>query len=99
VNRCWTASPRLTLRPAIGAPTLVEAGVVLGARLGIPGKTLLARFVQESGMRQIALTAEHWMVAVDAYLRFGKGRHPAALNFGDCLAYAITKTDLHLVDV
>jgi ribonuclease VapC len=100
--------------PGIGVPTLAETGIVLAARLGIPGKTLLARFVQESGMRQIAVTAEHWTVAVDAYLRFGKGRHPAALNFGDCLTYAIsriadesllrigddfTKTDLHLVDV
>jgi ribonuclease VapC len=98
--------------PGIGAPTLVEAGIVLAARLGIPGKTLLARFVQESGMREIAFQAEHWAVAVNAYLRYGKGRHPAALNFGDCLTYAIsriadepllcigddfTKTDLDLV--
>jgi len=65
-------------------------------------------------MRQIAFAVEHWAVAVDAYLRFGKGRHPAALDFGDCLTYAIsrladepllcigddfTKTDLALVDV
>jgi ribonuclease VapC len=99
--------------PGIGAPTLAETGIVLAARLGIPGKTLLARFVQESGMRQISFSAEHWGVAVGAYLRFGNGRHPAALNFGDCLTYAISrladepllcigedfsKTDLALVD-
>lgn len=98
--------------PGIGTPTLVETGIVLAARLGIPGKTLLARFLQESEMRQIAFAAEHWTVAVDAFLRFGKGRHPAALNFGDCLTYAtsrladepllcigddFTKTDLVLV--
>jgi ribonuclease VapC len=77
--------------PGVGAPTLVETGMVLSARLGIPGKTLLARFVQESGMRQISFTAEHWSVATDAYLRFGKGRHPAALDFGDCLTYAISR--------
>lgn len=77
--------------PAIGAPTLVESGIVLAARLGIPGKTLLARFVEESGMRPIAFDADHWTVAVDAYLRYGKGRHPAALNFGDCLTYAISR--------
>ncbi len=76
--------------PGIGAPTLVETGIVLAARLGIPGKTLLARFIQESDIRQVAFTADHWAVAVDAYLRFGKGRHPAALNFGDCLTYAIS---------
>ncbi len=100
--------------PGIGTPTLVEAGIVLAARLGIPGKTLLARFIQESGMRQIDFSHEHWAVAVDAYLHYGKGRHPAALNFGDCLTYAIsrladepllyigedfTKTDLALVDI
>jgi ribonuclease VapC len=33
----------------------------------------------------------HWRSAVDAYLRYGKGRHRAALNFGDCMAYAVAK--------
>jgi ribonuclease VapC len=75
----------------IGAPSLVETGIVLAARLGIPGKTLLARFVDEAGLAVIPLTADHWPVAVDAFLRFGKGRHPAALNFGDCLTYAVSR--------
>ncbi|BCB73972.1 type II toxin-antitoxin system VapC family toxin [Phytohabitans flavus] len=98
----------------VGAPTLVETGIVLAARLGIPGKTLLARFIQESSLRVISFTADHWPVAVDAYLRYGKGRHPAALNFGDCLTYAVgrvasepllclgndfARTDLSLVEV
>jgi ribonuclease VapC len=76
---------------AIGSATLVETGIVLAARLGIPGKTLLARFVQESDMAVIPLAAEHWPVAVDAFIRFGKGRHPAALDFGDCLTYAVSR--------
>jgi ribonuclease VapC len=76
--------------PGIGAPTLAETAIVLAVRLGIPGKSLLARFIQESGMRLIAFTPDHWAVAADAFLRFGKGRHPAALNFGDCLTYAIS---------
>jgi ribonuclease VapC len=33
----------------------------------------------------------HWPVAVDAFIRFGKGRHPASLNFGDCLTYAVAR--------
>ncbi len=74
--------------PGVGTPTLVESALVLASRLGPPGKSLLARFVQESGLREIPFTAAHWSVAVDAYLRYGKGRHPAALNFGDCLTYA-----------
>jgi ribonuclease VapC len=75
----------------IGAPTLVETGIVLAARLGIPGKSLLARFIHEAELGVIPFTDQHWPVAVDAYLRFGKGRHPAALNFGDCLTYAVSQ--------
>jgi ribonuclease VapC len=87
VDRIATADPP----PTVGTPTLVETGIVLVARLGLPGKTLLARFVQESGLRQLACTEQHWSVAVDAYVRFGKGRHPAGLNFGDCLTYAFSR--------
>ena len=75
----------------IGAPTLVETGVVLVARLGILGKTLLARFCDEAGLTVVPFGAEHWPLAVDAYIRYGKGRHPAALNFGDCLTYAVCR--------
>lgn len=78
------AAPRL----GIGAPTKVETGMVLVARLGIGGKTLLAGFLQETAVETVPFTDEHWSVAVNAFARFGKGRHPAALNFGDCLTYA-----------
>lgn len=75
----------------IGAPTLAEAGIVLAARLGVVGKTLLARFLQESALVVIPFGEEHWRVAVDAFLRYGRGRHPAGLNFGDCLTYATAR--------
>ena len=75
----------------VGAPTLVESGIVLTARAGLAGKTMLARMVQEGDFEIVPLTHEHWSVAVDAYVRFGKGRHPAALNFGDCLTYAVSR--------
>lgn len=78
-------------RAAIGAPTLTECGIVLGSRLGAQGKTLLGRFVQEAALTVIPFGAEHWSAAVDAYLRYGKGRHPAALNFGDCMTYATVR--------
>lgn len=74
--------------PRIGAPTVTETGIVLAARLGVAGKTLLARFLTVSGLTVIPFTEAHWGVAVDAFIRFGKGQHPAALNFGDCLTYA-----------
>lgn len=75
----------------IGAPTLVESGIVLMGRLGVVGKTLLTRLVQESDMDILPFVEEHWSVALAAFARFGKGRHPAALNFGDCLTYATSK--------
>jgi ribonuclease VapC len=76
---------------AVGGPTLAETGIVLCARLGPSGKTLLARFVQEAELKVVPFADDHWPVALDAYLRFGKGRHPAALNFGDCLTYAVCR--------
>lgn len=76
---------------AVGGPTLAETGVVLVARLGVTGKSLLARFVQEAGLDTVPVGGEHWTVAVDAFTRFGKGRHPAGLNFGDCLTYALAR--------
>jgi ribonuclease VapC len=72
----------------VGAPTLAETGIVLTARLGVTGRSLLARLLDEAGIVTIPCTAAHWPVAVDAFVRYGKGRHPAALNFGDCLTYA-----------
>jgi ribonuclease VapC len=76
---------------AAGGPTLAETGIVLAARLGPAGKSLLARFVQESGLAVEPFGPDHWQVAVDAFQRFGKGRHAAALNFGDCLTYAAAR--------
>jgi len=75
----------------IGAPTLVETGIVLASRLGVAGRTLLARAVDELALVPIPFGEEHWPVALEAYLRFGRGRHPAGLNFGDCLTYAIAR--------
>lgn len=76
---------------SVGAPTLTETGIVLVARMGVGGKSLLSRFVGEADVAVLPFTAEHWPVAVDAFSRFGKGRHPAALNFGDCLTYAVSR--------
>ncbi len=76
---------------AIGAPTLVECGIVLSARLERDARGMLSRFLAESNFFIIPFTDVHYGTAVTAWLKFGKGRHPAALNFGDCLTYAIAK--------
>lgn len=72
----------------VGAPTLAETGIVLTARIGVAGRSLLARLLDEAGIDTVPCTAAHWPVAVEAFARYGKGRHRAALNFGDCLTYA-----------
>lgn len=74
-----------------GTPTLAEAGVVLTAKLGPRGRSLLGRVVQEARIAVVPFTDEHWPLAIDAYARFGKGRHAASLNFGDCLTYAVAR--------
>jgi len=75
----------------IGAPTLVEAAIVLSARLRRDARGLLARFVQEAGIAVVPFGEAHCSTAVDAWLRFGRGRHRASLNLGDCFAYATAK--------
>ena len=75
--------------PAIGAATLLEAGIVLSARLHTDARPLVTRLLHEGGVSILPVTDAHFGVAMDAWLRFGKGRHPAALNLGDCLSYAM----------
>ena len=75
----------------IGTPTLAETGIVLTARLGLGARSLLARMLQEFGIAEVPFGEAHWREAIDAYDHFGRGRHPARLNFGDCLSYATAK--------
>jgi len=81
------ASPNL----AIGAPTLTEAGIVLGNRLGKDVRGLLLQLLHECQVNVIPFGEHHWQEAVAAYSRFGRGKHKAALNFGDCLSYAVAR--------
>lgn len=76
---------------AIGAPTLAETALVLTVKLGRDPRGLLKRFLDEVDAETLPFTDSHWGVALDGYERFGRGRHKAALNFGDCLTYAIAR--------
>jgi ribonuclease VapC len=77
--------------PAVGVPTLTEAAIVVSARMRRDGRAMLARFLTEGSIAAVPFGEEHYGTAVDAWLRYGKGRHRAALNFGDCMAYATAK--------
>lgn len=72
----------------IGAPTLTETSIVLAGRRQKPAGGEVEGLIKELGITVVPFGEAEWRAAVDAFLRFGRGRHPAALNFGDCLAYA-----------
>jgi ribonuclease VapC len=72
----------------VGAPTLAETSLVFTGRRGRADARAVEDLVRELGITVVPFGEAEWRVAVDAFVRFGRGRHPAALNFGDCLAYA-----------
>jgi ribonuclease VapC len=76
---------------AAGTPTLTETGIVLTARLGTAADGMLERLLDEFGIQEIPFGEVHWREAVDAFRRYGKGRHAASLNCGDCMTYATVK--------
>jgi ribonuclease VapC len=73
----------------IGAPILFEAAMVLSGRTGTDARFSLSRGLRRLGVEIVPFTEEHYEAAVSAFLRYGKGRHPAGLNFGDCMSYAL----------
>jgi len=73
----------------VGSPTFVETAIVLSSKMHRDARPQLNEFLREAGAELIPMGPEHIDAAVDAFLKFGKGRHPAALNFSDCLTYAI----------
>lgn len=75
----------------VGAPTLVETALVLTGRLGAAGEGFVDGFTEKFEVAVLPFGAAHWRAAAEAFYRFGKGRHPASLNFGDCLSYATAK--------
>lgn len=75
--------------PRIGTPALLEASIVLTRWFGETAEAALDAFVRESGAEIVAFDLPQLRAAQDAYRRFGKGRHAAALNFGDCMSYAL----------
>jgi ribonuclease VapC len=73
----------------IGAPAYLEAAMLLTGRLGPEGRLLLAHFMYGRPVEVVEFGEAHWRMAQSAFARFGRGNHPAALNFGACLTYSI----------
>ena len=72
----------------VGAPTVAETSLVFTRRAGWASAGALDALLRELAVTVTPFGEREWRAAADAFLRFGRGRHTAALNFGDCLAYA-----------
>ena len=75
----------------LSAANAVEAGIVVESRQGAEAARDLALVLEAAQITTEPVDAEQVRVAVDAWRRFGKGRHPAGLNLGDCFAYALAR--------
>jgi len=73
----------------VGVPTVLETAMVLTARLGKDARPILFAFLRGVEAVLVGFNREHLDEAMTAFVRFGRGRHPAALNFVDCMAYAV----------
>jgi ribonuclease VapC len=81
----------LVRRRIISSATLLETSMVAVARAGQSGMADVDRLVVDLLLQVEPFTEEQALLARDAFFRFGRGRHPARLNFGDCISYALAK--------
>jgi ribonuclease VapC len=76
----------------ISAANALETAIVLETRRGIAAGREFDLFLHRLGIEIVSVDGDQVEVARAGWRRFGKGRHPASLNFGDCFAYALSKT-------
>ena len=75
----------------ISAPVWLEMSMVIQSpRIG-QARPYVERFVRGLGLEVVAFSEQHAATALEAWQRYGKGNHPARLNFGDCMSYATAK--------
>ena len=71
---------------------VLEASIAVERRGGNTAARDLDTFLETAEVELVPVTVEHLEAARRAWRRFGKGNHPAALNFGDCFAYALARS-------
>jgi ribonuclease VapC len=74
----------------ISAATLLETAIVIEARFGEDGGRELDLLIHKAQIEIAPFDQEQAEIAREAYRTYGRGRHPAALNYGDCFAYALS---------
>lgn len=75
----------------VGAPQALETVMAVSGRSSTDPRYLLAGLLRTIGAEIVPFTEEHYEAAVSAFLRYGKGRHTAGLNFADCMSYALAR--------
>ncbi len=76
----------------MAAPTKLELTMVAVSQKDIMGERVVNMLIKQYGIEIIDWTDDMANLAIEAFLKFGKGRHPASLNFGDCVTYALAKS-------
>jgi ribonuclease VapC len=78
-------------RRLVSAVSVVEAGIVLESRRGDAAAREFDLFLRAANLEIVPVDAEQAEAARAAWRKYGKGRHPAALNLGDCFTYALAQ--------
>ena len=78
-------------RCAISTATFVETSMIIESRFGPEGVRDLDLFIAKAGIALVPVDVEQAHIARTAFRNYGKRRHPAALNYGDCFSYALAK--------
>lgn len=76
----------------LSAANALETVIVVESRRGEAGGRELDLFLHAAGIQIVSVDEQQFTIARYAWRKYGKGRHPAGLNFGDCFAYALAKT-------
>jgi ribonuclease VapC len=95
IARCSFLEDAIKADPVrlISAMTKLEAGIVMVARHGIEAELEVDELIRDLGITIVPLDEHQANLAREAFARYGRGRHPAGLNFGDCAAYALAKME------
>ncbi len=76
----------------MSAASVLEVGIVVESRYGQSAREMFDRWLENAAVEVLVVTRAQIEAAREGFRRFGKGRHPAGLNFGDCFSYGLAKT-------
>ena len=90
-EQAFRSAIKLASSRLLSATTRVETGIVALGLAGEVGLKQVDALLETLRVETVPVSADHASLAIDAFRHFGKGRHPAGLNFGDCFSYALAK--------